>query len=87
MFSRPRPATKTADGARPDTGMAVAYVLLELVLVPLGVLLLALSSVPGRAPRAPVTPPANAKALSLPPVSEPGAVLLVDPGRRTGAAR
>jgi len=65
--------------------MAVAYVMLELVVVPLGVLLLALTFVPGDPGlEAPGAPPANAEALHLPAVSESGTVLLMDPGQRPG---
>ncbi len=65
--------------------MAVAFVLLELVVVPVGVLLLALSIVPGdRGPVTPGEPPANAKTVHLPATSEPGTVLLAVPRRRSG---
>lgn len=94
MSRRARPATTLATGIRQDPRLAVAYVLLELVVVPLVVLFLALSSAPGdprrrpapapaAATSAPATPPADARALSLPPqASEAGAVLLADPGRQ-----
>jgi len=58
----------------------VAYVLLELVVVPLGVLLLALSWVPLHQGRKPF--PGEMPANAMPTAVEPGAVLLADPRRR-----
>lgn len=76
MLATPPPA---------DARLGAAYVLLELVVVPLAVLLLALGAVPGEQAAVSKPLPANVKAtvlpVPLPPVSEPGAVLLLDPGR------
>jgi hypothetical protein len=80
----------TAAGPPARPALGVAYVLLELLVVPLVVLLLALTSVSkeddsvaANPPHANVNANVNANALPLPSVSPPGAALMMDPGRRT----
>ncbi len=78
--NRMQAPTTTTTEPRQDRGLAVIYALFELVVVPVGLMLLVLSFVPGD--RAPAAPPANAQKLPAP--TEPPALLLADPGRPSG---
>ena len=73
--------TTTATQPRQDRGLAVIYALFELVVVPVGLMLLVLSFVPGDRPAA---PPASADAQKRPAPTEPPALLLADPRRPSG---
>jgi hypothetical protein len=77
-----RPPITTATEPRQDRGLAVIYALLELVLVPAGLLLLVLTFVPGVEPAD--APPASVDAHQLPVRPEPPALLIADPGGASG---